>query len=474
MRLALDDDPPRLLDAISRAAHWRRRRAGGTVAPMAELIFRGGTIVTVDDDHRIVAGDLAIKDGVIVAVGGAYTPTTHDYQIVDAAGCVVMPGLVQAHVHTCQTLARGRADDRELLDWLHQVVWPYEGALDHAALTAAAELAMAELLLGGTTAILDMATVHHTDAVFAAAERTGLRATIGKAMMDAPDPAIPPGLRETTQASLDDAEALVARWHGAAGGRLRYAYAPRFVLSCTDELLREVGRRAAAGGLGVHTHASENRGEIAAVAARFGKRNLAALADLGLLGPRTGVAHCIHLDLAEIELLVATGTHVLHCPSSNLKLASGVAAIPELIARGVAVAIGADGAPCNNNLDGFLELRLAALLHKPRVGPKALPAAQALALATRGGAAALGLGDTIGALTVGRRGDVIAVDVTGPHVVPVEHPLSALVYAVRASDVRHVAVDGALVVRDRTLLTLDLAAVTRAATAAARQVFARV
>ena len=127
-----------------------------------------------------------------------------------------------------------------------------------------------------------------------------------------------------------------------------------------------------------------------------------------------------------------------------------------------------------NNLDGFLELRLAALLHKPRVGPKALPAAQALALATRGGAAALGLGDTIGALTVGRRGDVIAVDVTGPHVVPVEHPLSALVYAVRASDVRHVAVDGALVVRDRTLLTLDLAAVTRAATAAARQVFARV
>lgn len=441
---------------------------------MGELIFRGGTIVTVDDHHRVVTGDLAIADGVIAAVGGSYTPAGHDYSIVDATGCVVMPGLVQAHVHTCQTLARGRADDRELLDWLHEVVWPYEGALTAGELTAAAELAVAELLLGGTTAILDMATVHHTDAVFAAAERLGIRATIGKAMMDAPDPAIPPGLRESTAASLAESDALADRWHGAAGGRLRYAYAPRFVLSCTDELLTEVGRRAAARGLGIHTHASENRGEIAAVTARYGKRNLAALHDLGLLGPRTGIAHCIHLDDAEVELLAATGTHVLHCPSSNLKLASGVASIPELSARGINVGIGADGAPCNNNLDGFLELRLAALLHKPRCGPRALPAARALALATRGGAAALGLADEVGALTVGRRGDVIAVDLTGPHVVPVEQPLSALVYAARSSDVRHVAVDGRLVVRDRTLLTGDVAAISRSATAAARAVFARV
>ncbi|MEZ4399781.1 MAG: 5'-deoxyadenosine deaminase [Kofleriaceae bacterium] len=441
---------------------------------MSELIFRGGTVVTVDDGHRVVAGDVAVKDGVIVAVGGTYTPTAHDYTIVDATGCVVMPGLIQAHVHTCQTLARGQADDLELLDWLHQVVWPYEGALTEADLAAGAELAMAELLLGGTTAILDMATVHHTDAVFAAAERTGLRATIGKAMMDAPDPAIPAGLRESTRASLDAAEALIARWHGAAGGRLRYAYAPRFVLSCTDELLAEVGRRAAGAGLGIHTHASENRAEIAAVTARYGKRNLEALHDLGLLGPRTGIAHCIHLDEREVELLIATGTHVLHCPSSNLKLASGVASIPELMARGVAVALGADGAPCGNNLDGFLELRLAALLHKPRVGPKAMPAAQALAVATRGGAAALGQGDALGALEVGRRGDVIAVDVTGPHVVPTTNPLSAVVYAAKSSDVRHVAVDGRLLVRDRELLTIDLPAVTAAATAAARRVFARI
>lgn len=440
---------------------------------MGELIFRGGTIVSVADDHTVTDGDLAIRDGVIAQVGGSYTPATRDYEIVDAAGCLVMPGLVQAHVHTCQTLARGRADDLELLDWLEKVVWPYEGALDARAMAASARLAMAELLLGGTTAILDMGSVHHTDEVFAAAETSGIRATIGKAMMDAPDPKIPPGLRESTAASLAESDRLADRWHGAAGGRLRYAYAPRFVLSCTDELLGEVGRRARARGLLIHTHASENRGEIAAVEARYGKRNLLALHDLGISGPHVCVAHCVHLSDAEVALLADTGTHVLHCPSSNLKLASGIASVPELLARGVHVALGADGAPCNNNLDGFLELRLAAVLHKPRSGPRALPAPSAVRLATRAGAAALGLGESLGSLAVGNRGDVIAVDVTGPHVVPTTSPWSALAYAARASDVRHVAVDGQVVVRDRRLITMDLAEVVATARHQAHQVFAR-
>jgi cytosine/adenosine deaminase-related metal-dependent hydrolase len=440
---------------------------------MAEVIFRGGTILTVDAAHHVRTGDVAIRDGVIAQVGGDYQPQTRDYQIVDAGGCAVMPGLVQGHVHMCQTLARGRADDLELLDWLRTIVWPYEGALDEAAMTAAARLACTELLLGGTTAILDMGSVHHTDALFAVAEAAGLRATIGKAMMDAPDPAIPPGLRETTRASLDESAALAGRWHGAAGDRLRYAYAPRFLLSCTDELLAEVGHEAPARGLRVHTHASENRGEIDLVRARTGRSNLAALDGFGLTGPHVGIAHCIHLDEVERQILVRTGTHLLHCPSSNLKLASGVAMIPELLDAGVQVAIGADGAPCNNNLDGFLELRLAALMHKPRVGPRALPAPTALRLATMGGAAALGLADRIGSLEVGKRGDVIAIDLSGPHVAPTENPFSAVVYAARASDVRHVAVDGQLVVRDRALLTLDVAAVVADARVQARKVFAR-
>jgi cytosine/adenosine deaminase-related metal-dependent hydrolase len=436
-----------------------------------ELIFRGGTILTIDPQHRVVAGDVACLGGAIVQVGGDYTPTMRDYTVVDCSGCVVMPGLVQAHVHTCQTLARGRADDLELLDWLRTVVWPYEAALDEAALSASAELACAELLLGGTTSILDMATVHHTDAVFAAAERSGIRATIGKAMMDAPDPQIPPGLRESTRASLDESARLIARWHGAAEGRLRYAYAPRFVPSCTDELLREVGEQARARGVRIHTHASENLGEIELVRRRFGKDNIAVLDDFGLLGDHCCIAHCVHISADERRLLAARGAHVCHCPSSNLKLASGICQVPELIAAGVSVAIGADGAPCNNNLDGLHELRLTALLHKHRAGPRALPAPEVVRMATRGGAAALGLASQIGSLEVGKRGDAIAIDITGVHVAPTANPWSAIAYAARATDVRHVAVDGRVVVRDRELHTLELPRVRDRARAAAARLF---
>jgi 5-methylthioadenosine/S-adenosylhomocysteine deaminase len=436
-----------------------------------ELVFRGGTILTIDPAHRVLTGDVACRGGAIVQVGGGYTPVTRDYTIVDCAGCVVMPGLVQAHVHTCQTLARGRADDLELLDWLRTVIWPYEAALDEAALTASAELACAELLLGGTTAILDMATVHHTDAVFAAAERAGIRATIGKAMMDAPDPQIPPGLRESTRASLDESAALIARWHGAAGGRLRYAYAPRFVLSCTDDLLREVGAEARARGVRIHTHASESPGEVALVRQRFGKDNITVLDELGLLGAHCCLAHCVHLSADERRRLAERGAHVCHCPSSNLKLASGICDVPALIAAGVSVAIGADGAPCNNNLDGLLELRLTALLHKHRAGPRALPAPEVVRMATLGGAAALGLADQIGSLEPGKRGDVIAIDVTAIHTVPTASPWSAIAYAAHAGDVRHVAVDGALIVRDGELGTLERPRVRERAHAAAARLF---
>ncbi|MDB4963725.1 MAG: S-adenosylhomocysteine deaminase [Myxococcales bacterium] len=438
---------------------------------MSELIFRNGTILTIDPDHRVLAGDVACIDGVIVQVGGTYRPTTSDYQIIDCADTIVMPGLVQAHVHTCQTLARGRADDMELLDWLRTVIWPYEARLDEDAATASAELACAELLLGGTTAILDMGTVHHTDAIFAAAERSGIRATIGKAMMDLPDPQIPAGLRESTASSLDESARLIKRWHGAASGRLGYAYAPRFVLSCTDELLREVGVQARAQGVRIHTHASENPGEVALVRQRFGKDNIVVLDELGLLGPHACIAHCIHLTETEKHLLASSGAHVCHCPSSNLKLASGICPLPELIAAGVAVALGADGAPCNNNLDGFLELRLAALLHKHRVGPRALPAPEVVRLATMGGAAALGLASTVGSLEVGKRGDVIAVDLSALHSVPTGSPWSAIAYAAKACDVRHVAVDGRIVVRDRTLLTLEVPKVRNHAKKAAFRLF---
>jgi len=438
---------------------------------MSETIFRGGTILTIDPEHHVLAGDVATRDGAIVHVGGNYTPQSRDYNVLDCSGCVVMPGLVQAHVHTCQTLARGRADDLELLDWLRKVVWPYEAALDEKAARAAGELACAELLLGGTTAILDMGTVHHTDTFFACAERAGIRATIGNALMDAPDPQIPAGLRETATRSLEECDSLIKRWHGAAGDRLRYAYAPRFVLSCTDELLAEVGQRAQQDGMRVHTHASESQAEVALVRQRFGKPNIDVLDDFGLLGPHACIAHAIHLSDAERSLLAERGAHICTCPSSNLKLASGICQLPELIAAGVSCAIGADGAPCNNNLDGFTELRLVALLHKPRLGPRTLPAPEVVRLATLGGAAAIGQADRIGSLEVGKRGDVIAVDITPLHTLPAASPWSQIAYAAKSCDVRHVAVDGNVIVRDRSLLTLDVGKVRANATEAAAKLF---
>jgi cytosine/adenosine deaminase-related metal-dependent hydrolase len=440
---------------------------------VSEVILRGGTILTANDDFHIATGDVACRDGVFTQVGGDYTPQESDYTIIDASGSLVMPGLVQSHVHMCQTLARGRADNMELLDWLHKVVWPYEGALTRDDVAASARLSCIELLSGGTTSILDMGTVHHSDALFEAAQESGLRATIGKAMMDEEDPAIPPGLRESTKDSLDESLRLCKEWHGRCDGRLRYGYAPRFVLSCTDELMRESVRLARESGTRLHTHTSENQSEIAEVQKRKGMSNLSFLHQLGFTGEDVCLAHCIWLNDEEKKILRDTGTHVLHCPSSNMKLASGFAGIPELLEAGIKVSLGADGAPCNNNLDGFVEMRLAALIHKPKFGPKALPASQVLHLATRGGAAALGLEDSIGSIEVGKRADVIVVDVSGAHCVPSTDPYSTAVYAARSSDVKHVVVDGKVVIRDREILTLDKARSLQSAQTQADKLFAR-
>jgi len=438
---------------------------------VSEVVFQGATILTIDPDHRVLAGDVAAVDGELVQVGGSYTPATRDYEVLDCRGCIVMPGLVQAHVQSYQTLARGRADDLERLDALRDVIGPYEAALGEDAASAAAELAYAELLLGGTTAVLDAGPVRHTDAVFAAAAQSGIRATIGKGLIDAEDAPIPPKLREPAAAALDASARLIARWHGAADGRLSYAYAPLAAWACTDELLREVGSEARARGVRIHTQAAEGRAELELVRGRFGAEAIAALDRLGLLGEHCCVAHATLSSDAERRLLAARRAHVCHCPSADLKLGAGIAPLPELIAAGVSVALGAGGAPWSNRLDGFAELRLAALLHRHRAGVRALPAPEAVRIATLGGAAALGLADRIGSLEVSKRADVIAVDLSALHGAPGASPWSAIAYAAQPSDVRHVVVDGRIVVRDRRLHTLDVARVRDRAKRAAAKLF---
>lgn len=415
-------------------------------------LLRGGVLCPIESASR--TGDLLIVGNAIQALGTVPPAAIPEgTRVVDVSGCAVLPGLVQAHIHLCQTLCRGRADDLLLLDWLRERVLPYEAALAEDDVRLAAELGCAELLLGGTTAFLDMGTARHEDALCEVVARSGLRATLGKAMMDLPG-SVPAGLLETTRDSLAASDALCKRWHGAAEGRLRYAYAPRFALSCTEELLREVGARIAGDdrdGPRLHTHAAEQVDEVALVRERYGRGNLEALSALGLGGPRSVFAHCVHLDPDEPDLLAAEGSHVAHCPSSNLKLGSGVARIVELLAHGVNVAIGADGAPCNNRLDGFTELRLCALLQKAHAGPASLPASVALRLATLGGARALGIDGLAGTLTVGKRADLTVVDLGGVHCLPAHDATSTLVYAAQATDVRSVYVDGRALVEDGEL-----------------------
>jgi 5-methylthioadenosine/S-adenosylhomocysteine deaminase len=422
------------------------------VVPMKSILIKNGTLLTMDPHDSIVRGELLIRDGRIASVGEAgQTADT----VIDAAGCAVLPGFVQTHIHLCQTIFRGAADDLPLLDWLKKRVWPMEAAHDAASIKASARLGVAELIKGGTTCALTMETVNHTEEVFRVVEESGFRATVGKCMMDKGDD-VPAALHENTDASIEESLALLAAWHGKADGRIRYCFAPRFALSCTSELLSRVGQLAKGRGVMVHTHASENRNECAIVESETGLRNVAYLDSLGLSGPHVVLAHCVHLDAAEFETLASTRTNVAHCPSSNLKLGSGIAEITKMLEQGISVSLGADGAACNNRLDMFTEMRSMALLQKAMHGPDAMPARQALRIATIEGAKALGLEKEIGTLEIGKRADVIVVNLDALHSTPCSSDIiSALVYSVQTPDVRSVVIDGQLVMRDGALLTLD-------------------
>ncbi|RME71469.1 MAG: N-ethylammeline chlorohydrolase [Planctomycetota bacterium] len=419
-------------------------------------------------------GELLIgDDGRIAHVGARGSAACPPgCETLDLEGHVLLPGFCQAHVHLCQTLFRNQADDLPLLPWLRERIWPFEAAHDPASLAASAELGIAELLRGGTTSVLDMGTVRHTEVLFEVAERTGIRAVIGKCHMDV-DSGQPRALFEQTHASVAEAKALARRWHGAAGGRLHYGFAPRFVLSCTERLLREVAEAARAIGARLHTHASEQKPECALVRERTGMDNIAYLHAIGFAGPDTVYAHGVQATDDEIAQMARSGTHLAHCPSSNLKLGSGIARIPAMLEAGVNVAIGADGAPCNNNLDALLEARLAALLHKPRYGADALPAERVLAMACRGGAAALGLEHEVGRLAPGMRADVISIDLRDPSNVPLARPEAAIIYAASSRQVRNVWVDGEPLLRDGELVRLDAAEVAARANEQWRAVCAR-
>ena len=442
-----------------------------TAAPGATVLIRNATIVTMNDALEIVAGAVGIRGGRIVSVGAEPGPPFDS--IIDAGGAYLLPGFIQTHIHLCQTLFRGHADDMPLLDWLRRCVWPMEAAHTPATLRASVRLAAAELLLSGTTTVLTMETVHDTDVVFEALAESGMRAVVGKCMMDSAD-GVPRRLQERTADSIDESLALKKRWDGAADGRLHAAFAPRFAVSCSRELLEAVAHLSTRERTIVHTHASENRDEVDLVRRLSGGfSNVEYLADTGLATPHLCAAHCVWVTEAEQALLAERDVKVLHCPGSNLKLGSGIAPVAEMRRRGISVSLGADGAACNNRLDMFDEIRLAATLQAVKEGPGVVTARDAIWMATREGARALGMEREIGSVEVGKRADLILVERDRAHLAPDVDPWSTLAYAARGTDVRLTMVDGRVLMRDFRLTSADAVEITAAARAAAAELAVR-
>jgi len=422
---------------------------------MERLLIKNAQIVTMNAQEDIITGDLFIQNGRIEAIGPSLDEDMAD-RVIDASGRTVIPGFVQTHVHLCQTLFRGKGDDLELMDWLKKRIWPLEASHDEESVYYSAMLGIGELLQSGTTTIVDMETVHHTDSALRAIAESGIRALSGKVMMDKGNE-VPLALQEKTAKSIQESVDLLEKWHMYDNGRIQYAFSPRFVVSCTEELLKEVQKLSAHYNVHVHTHASENRGEIAIVEQETGMRNVVYLDHLGLANERLILAHCIWLDDEEKRIIRERGVHVSHCPGSNLKLASGIADVPELLDTGSSVSLGADGAPCNNNLDMFNEMRLAALIQKPIHGPTSMNARTVFRMATIGGARAVGMNHEIGSLEVGKKADLAILNLNHFHTFPSYDvdPISRIVYSATRADVETTIVDGKIAMENGTMKTID-------------------
>lgn len=423
---------------------------------MANILIKHAEIITMNKQEEIIYGDIRIKGNRIVEIGSGLEVQGEE-TVIDAKNRTVIPGFVQTHIHLCQTLFRGKGDDLELMDWLRKRIWPLEAAHDEESLYYSAMLGIGELITSGTTTIVDMETVHHTDYAFQAIAKSGIRALSGKVMMDQKNPDAPAALQEETAASLQESVDLLEKWNGYAGGRIQYAFSPRFVISCTEPLLKEVRDLSAHYGVKVQTHASENLGEIEIVQAMTGMRNVVYLDHLGLANERLILAHCVWLDDEEKRILRDRGVHVSHCPGSNLKLASGIADTPGMLHNHIHLSLGADGAPCNNNLDMFNEMRLAAVIQKPQHGPTTMDARSVFRMATIGGAKAVGMEDEIGSIEVGKKADLAILNLYNFHTFPSYDvdPISRIVYSATRADVETTIVDGEILMHKGLLKTVD-------------------
>lgn len=427
---------------------------------MPHILIAPKRIVTLDSQRRILKNYFVeIRDDKIISIDKISNKKlkAFDGEIFHAEDLTLIPGFVQTHLHMCQTLFRGMADDLELLDWLKKKIFPLENAHDKNSLCASVKLAINEITLSGTTTILDMGTLRNQEVIFDELISSGLRAIAGKCMMDMND--IFPNFKSNTKSELKEAYFLAKAFHNEANGTIKYGFAPRFVLSSSAHLMHEVKEMMNEfPGSIFHTHSSENLDEITAVRKKFNMNNIEYFNSLNLLNDYSVLAHCVHVDNNEINILKKRNVRVAHCPSSNLKLGSGIAPIPIFIKKGISVSLGADGAPCNNNLNMFTEMRFASLIQKPKYGAKIMDAETVFRLATIEGAKALHLDNDVGSIEKGKKADIVLIDLdeaTQPICEYDDQIYSRIVYSASASNVRHVMVNGRWVVKNGESLLYD-------------------
>ena len=422
-----------------------------------DILINNGWVLTMDSENALFEkGAVAVSGDRIVAVGEgrALTASYKAGKTVDARGGIVMPGLVNAHTHAAMTCFRGIADDLPLMTWLNDHIFPAEAKLTFDMVYQGTLLACAEMILSGTTTFCDMYLFE--DAVAQAAKAVGMRAVVGEVIYDFPSPNYGP-----VEAGLKYTEDLIEKWRDDP--LITIAVEPHSVYTCSPELLRRAGAIAEKNRTPLIIHVAETEKEVADVMEKYGRTPVAHLADLGTLGPNVIADHCVALTPEDMAMLKEFDVKVAHNPESNMKLASGIAPVPELLDCGVTVGIGTDGCASNNNLDLFQEMDTVAKLHKVNsLDPTVMDARTVLRMATIDGAKVLGLEDTTGSLETGKKADIIIVDVNRPHLIPMYDVCSHLVYAVNGSDVVTTIVNGNFLMEDRALTTVDADAVMKA------------
>ena len=432
---------------------------------MSNVLFAGAMIVPVDESRPgFFAGDILVEDGNILKISEfpERIAAKQEVKVIDAGRLILMPGMVNAHGHAAMVLFRGYADDLPLKEWLEQKIWPMEANLTNEDIYWGTLLSIVEMIKGGTTTFADM--YFYMDQVAQAVGESGIRAVLCRGLI---------GAGENSAASLQEGEQFFRDWHGRGAGRINVTLGPHAPYTCPPEFLKKVISVAERLQLPLQIHLSETAGEVEACRQEYGCSPVVLMEQLGLFEQKVTAAHCVHLDDEDIQILARKQVRVAHNPGSNLKLGSGVAPVAKLLAAGVTVGIGTDGAASNNNLDMFEEMRLAALLAKGiNRDPTLIPTDKALRMATAGGAAALFLEKT-GQLKEGFRADIIGLSRELPHAVPLHDLPAHLLYSAGAADVRLVMVDGEIILEKGELLYLDEEKIKAEAAARAAKVTGR-